>query len=140
MSTLLQVMDVTKIYRNQPKPSLDHVSFEVTQGEFLGIIGVSGSGKTTILNVLSTIDVPTSGHIIMGKKHIEKLGPEQSADFRKNNLGFIFQEYFLLDSLTVRENIAVLLTLLHKSVQEIDRNVKDNLNNSVNLVFYQRKP
>ncbi len=66
----------------------------------------------------------------MGKKHIEKLGPEQSADFRKNNLGFIFQEYFLLDSLTVRENIAVLLTLLHKSVQEIDRNVKDNLNNN----------
>lgn len=67
MSTLLQVMDVTKIYRNQPKPSLDHVSFEVTQGEFLGIIGTSGSGKTTLLNVLSTIDVPTSGHIIMGK-------------------------------------------------------------------------
>lgn len=93
-------------------------------------MGTSGSGKTTLLNVLSTIDVPTSGHIIMGKKHIEKLGPEQSADFRKNNLGFIFQEYFLLDSLTVRENIAVLLTLLHKSVQEIDRNVKDNLNNN----------
>lgn len=71
MSTLLQVMDVTKIYRNQPKPSLDHVSFEVTQGEFLGIIGASGSGKTTLLNVLSTIDVPTSGHIIMGKTHIK---------------------------------------------------------------------
>lgn len=105
MSTLLQVMDVTKVYKNQPKPGLDHVSFKVAQGEFLGIMGASGSGKTTLLNVLSTIDVPTSGHIIMGKTHIEKLGQGQAADFRKNNLGFIFQEYFLLDSLTVRENI-----------------------------------
>lgn len=125
MSTLLQVMDVTKIYKNQPKPGLDHVSFEVKQGEFLGIMGASGSGKTTLLNVLSTIDIPTSGHIIMGKTHIEKLGQGQAADFRKNNLGFIFQEYYLLDSLTVRENIAVPLTLLHKPAQEIDRKVKE---------------
>ena len=125
MSTLLQVMDVTKVYKNQPKPGLDHVSFKVAQGEFLGIMGASGSGKTTLLNVLSTIDVPTSGHIIMGKTHIEKLGQGQAADFRKNNLGFIFQEYFLLDSLTVRENIAVPLTLLHKPANEIDRKVKE---------------
>ena len=125
MSTLLQVMDVTKVYKNQPKPGLDHVSFKVAQGEFLGIMGASGSGKTTLLNVLSTIDVPTSGHIIMGKTHIEKLGQGQAADFRKNNLGFIFQEYFLLDSLTVRENIAVPLTLLHKPAKEIDRKVNE---------------
>lgn len=125
MSTLLQVKNITKIYPNQPKPGLDNVSFEVTQGEFLGIMGASGSGKTTLLNVLSTIDVPTNGHIVMGKNHIEKLGQRQAADFRKNNLGFIFQEYFLLDSLTVRENIAVPLTLLHKPAQEIDRKVKE---------------
>lgn len=125
MDPLLQVVDVTKIYKNQPKPGLDHVSFEVEQGEFLGIMGASGSGKTTLLNVLSTIDVPTSGHIIMGKTSIEKLGQGQAADFRKNNLGFIFQEYFLLDSLTVRENIAVPLTLLHKPAQEIDQKVKE---------------
>ncbi len=125
MSTLLQVKNITKIYPNQPKPGLDNISFEVAQGEFLGIMGASGSGKTTLLNVLSTIDVPTNGHIVMGKTYIEKLGQRQAADFRKNNLGFIFQEYFLLDSLTVRENIAVPLTLLHKPTQEIDRKVKE---------------
>ena len=125
MSILLQVKNITKIYPNQPKPGLDNISFEVAQGEFLGIMGASGSGKTTLLNVLSTIDVPTNGHIVMGKTHIEKLGQRQAADFRKNNLGFIFQEYFLLDSLTVRENIAVPLTLLHKPAQEIDRKVKE---------------
>ena len=125
MSILLQVKNITKIYPNQPKPGLDNISFEVAQGEFLGIMGASGSGKTTLLNVLSTIDVPTNGHIVMGKTHIEKLGQRQAADFRKNNLGFIFQEYFLLDSLTVRENIAVPLTLLHKPTQEIDRKVKE---------------
>lgn len=125
MSTLLQVTDVTKVYKNQPRPGLEHVSFEVNEGEFLGIMGASGSGKTTLLNVLSTIDAPTSGDISMGKIKIQKLNQTQAADFRKNNLGFIFQEYFLLDSLTVQENIAVPLTLLHKPAREIDVKVKE---------------
>ena len=103
MGVLLQVTDVTKIYANQPKPGLDGVCFEVNEGEFLGIMGASGSGKTTLLNVLSTIDTPTSGKITMGRTNIQKLNQTQAADFRKNNLGFIFQEYFLLDSLTVQE-------------------------------------
>lgn len=125
MSTLLKVMNVTKVYKNQPKPGLDHVSFDVEQGEFLGIMGASGSGKTTLLNVLSTIDVPTSGSMIMGKTHIENQGQRQAADFRKKNLGFIFQEYFLLDSLTVRENIAVPLALLRRPAKEIDKKVTE---------------
>lgn len=125
MSTLLEVKDITKIYPNQPKPGLDHVSFEVMQGEFLGIMGASGSGKTTLLNVLSTIDIPTSGSICMGEEKIQELSQTQAADFRKNNLGFIFQEYFLLDSLTVQENIAVPLTLLHESAKTIDKKVME---------------
>ncbi len=125
MGTLLRVAELTKVYKNQPKPGLDHVSFEVNQGEFLGIMGASGSGKTTLLNVLSTIDVPTSGNISMGTTKIQELNQTQAADFRKNNLGFIFQEYFLLDSLTVHENIAVPLTLLHKPAREIDAKVKE---------------
>ena len=95
------------------------------QGEFLGIMGASGSGKTTLLNVLSTIDIPTSGSIRMGGKKIQELSQTQAADFRKNNLGFIFQEYFLLDSLTVQENIAVPLTLLHESAKTIDKKVME---------------
>ena len=70
MSTLLQVNDITKIYQAQPKPGLDHVSFDVMQGEFLGIMGASGSGKTTLLNILSTIDTPTSGSINKDKQPI----------------------------------------------------------------------
>lgn len=125
MSTLLRVTNVTKTYENQPKPSLDHVSFEVAEGEFLGIMGASGSGKTTLLNVLSTIDLPTGGDILINQTMMQKLSHSQAADFRKNNLGFIFQEYFLLDSLSVHENIAVPLTLLHQSAKEIDAKVKE---------------
>ena len=125
MSTLLQVENITKAYKNQAKPGLDHVSFEVGKGEFLGIMGASGSGKTTLLNVLSTIDTPTEGAICMGKTQIQGLRQKEAADFRKNHLGFIFQEYFLLDSLTVRENIAIPLALLHKPAQEIDHRVEE---------------
>lgn len=123
MSVLLQATDVTKIYPNQPKPGLDHVSFAVNHGEFLGIMGASGSGKTTLLNVLSTIDRPTEGNILMQNAQIQKLSQAQAADFRKKNLGFIFQEYFLLDSLTIRENIAVPLALLRRPAKEIDTEV-----------------
>lgn len=125
MSTLLKATEVTKIYKNQTRPGLDHVSFEVKKGEFLGIMGASGSGKTTLLNVLSTIDVPTSGDISMENVEIQKLNQTKAADFRKKNLGFIFQEYFLLDSLTVQENIAVPLTLLHTPTNVIDAKVRD---------------
>lgn len=99
MCTLLKVTDVTKIYKNQTRPGLDPVSFEVEKGEFLGIMGASGSGKTTLLNVLSTIDPPTGGDISMGNVKIQKLNPTKAADFRKNNLGFIFQDGQIISEL-----------------------------------------
>lgn len=119
MTTLLKAKEVVKIYNKNQRPALNKVSLEVEDGEFIAIMGASGSGKTTLLNVLSTIDSITSGDIIINDVNINELNDNCATDFRKSNLGFIFQEYFLLDSLTVEENIAVSLTLLHKSPEEI---------------------
>lgn len=120
MTTLLEAKEVTKIYKKSQRPSLNKVSFRVTEGEFIGIMGASGSGKTTLLNVLSTIDTPTSGDIWISDVNLKNLGNTSAADFRKDNLGFIFQEYFLLDSLTIRENISVPLTLQKLPHQKIE--------------------
>lgn len=121
MSALLKAKEVTKIYEKAQKPSLDNVSFSVENGEFISIMGASGSGKTTLLNVLSTIDTPTGGEIRINGTDLKKLSTTAAADFRKTDLGFIFQEYFLLDSLTIRENIAVPLVLLKMPPEKIEK-------------------
>lgn len=123
MSILLSANKVTKIYHQNQRPGLDHISFQVESGEFIGIMGASGSGKTTLLNVLSTIDAPTSGEITIHDIPVNSLSDRMAADFRRDHLGFIFQEYFLLDSLTVRENIAVPLTLKKMSPVHIENEV-----------------
>lgn len=120
MTVLLKAREVTKIYGQSGRPGLDKVSFRVSEGEFIGIMGASGSGKTTLLNVLSTIDTPTGGDIWIKNVNLKKLNRAAAADFRKNNIGFIFQEYFLLDSLTIRENISVPLTLLKLPPEDIE--------------------
>lgn len=125
MSELLCVKNITKIYQKGQMPGLDRVSFDVREGEFVGIMGASGSGKTTLLNVLSTIDKPTNGEIKIKGISINGLKENAAADFRSDNIGFIFQEYFLLQSLTVRENIAVPLTLKKMNAQEIDQKVEN---------------
>lgn len=125
MHTILNVRDVTKVYKKGQTPSLHHVSFQVTEGEFIGIMGASGSGKTTLLNVLSTIDKPTAGDVYLNKVNLNSLGDAQAADFRRDHLGFIFQEYFLLDSLTIRENISVPLTLKRLPPQKIEAMVNE---------------
>lgn len=124
MCTILKVNNVTKVYTNNQKPSLNKVSFRVSEGEFIGIMGASGSGKTTLLNVLSTIDKPTSGDVWINNVNLNSLNDTDSADFRRDHLGFVFQEYFLLDSLTIRENISVPLTLQKLSPQKIEQRVE----------------
>ena len=124
MRTVLKVKDITKIYSKGQKPSLDRVSFEVDEGEFIGIMGASGSGKTTLLNVLSTIDKATNGEVYINDVNLKSLNDTHSADFRRDNLGFIFQEYFLLDSLTIQENIAVPLTLQKLPPKKIESKIK----------------
>ncbi|KYZ68243.1 ABC transporter ATP-binding protein [Bacillus sp. GZT] len=120
MNALVSARNVTKIYNKNQLPGLNKVSFDIQAGEFVGVMGASGSGKTTLLNILSTIDTPTDGDVFINGINIQTLNNNKSADFRKNYLGFIFQEYFLLNSLTVKENIAVPLTLLKKSPKEIE--------------------
>lgn len=124
MATILEAKEVTKTYEKAGRPSLRRVSFRVDEGEFIGIMGASGSGKTTLLNVLSTIDTPTSGDIWINGVNLKKLNNTSAADFRKDNLGFIFQEYFLLDSLTIRENISVPLTLQKLPPKKIEDMVR----------------
>ena len=128
MATLLKANEVTKIYVKGQRPSLNKVSFNVAESEFIAIMGASGSGKTTLLNVLSTIDTPTSGSIVINGVNLKQLSDTGAADFRRDNLGFIFQEYFLLDSLTIRENISVPLTLQklpHKKIEKMVRSLAE---------------
>ena len=124
MATLLKAKEVTKIYAKAQRPSLNKVSFDVSEGEFIGIMGASGSGKTTLLNVLSTIDTPTGGDIWISGVNLRQLRGASAADFRRDNLGFIFQEYFLLDSLTIQENISVPLTLQKLPPKKIESMVR----------------
>lgn len=124
MSALLEAKEVTKIYARAQHPSLNRVSFSVAKSEFIAIMGASGSGKTTLLNVLSTIDTPTSGNITIDGVNIKNLSDSGAADFRRDKLGFIFQEYLLLDSLTIFENIAVPLTLQKLPPKKIENMVR----------------
>jgi len=102
---------------------IDHISFSVRKGEFLGIMGASGSGKTTLLNCISTIDTVTSGHIYVEEKDITALHGAQLADFRGKKLGFIFQNFNLLDTLTAYENISLALSIAGTKPGEIEQRI-----------------
>lgn len=123
MNELIRVCDIEKYYGNSNNitKAVDRVSFTVEEGEFIGIMGASGSGKTTLLNMISTIDHVTSGHIYYGRTDITELSESRLADFRKENLGFVFQDFNLLDTLTIEENITLAMTLHKKSKKEIQR-------------------
>lgn len=125
MESLLQVNHIEKTYGKGDTTfkALDGVSFTIDHGEFVGIMGPSGAGKSTLLNVLATIDTPTAGDILVDGKNIATLDEEALSDFRRDHLGFIFQDYNLLDSLTVRENILLPLAVSKTSVKETRQQV-----------------
>ena len=126
MTKVVQVDNVTKVYgkRDEKKyEALKGITFDVEQGEFVGIMGASGSGKTTLLNILSTLDKPTSGKVLINGRNITDLNKNQMADFRGQEIGFIFQDFNLLDNLTNRENIALPLSLQYVKSREIEPKV-----------------
>lgn len=126
METILQVQQIGKIYGNKGSvtKAIEDISFSVTKGEFVGIMGPSGSGKTTLLNCISTIDTVTNGSILIGSQEITKMKSSQLSRFRREQLGFIFQDFNLLDTLTAYENIALPLTIQRTSPKKIETRIK----------------
>ena len=118
---LLNVVEIEKYYgtRNNLKKALDRVSFSVNSGDFVSIMGASGSGKTTLLNCISTIDSVSSGHIYLGEQDLTTISSAKMAAFRRENLGFIFQDFNLLEPLTIEENISLPLSIKGIPVKEI---------------------
>ena len=127
MDKILEVKQIEKYYGNKTNltKAIDNISFSVDKGEFVGIMGASGSGKTTLLNCISTIDKVTSGHIVVGEEDITNLKGNKLNKFRREELGFIFQDFNLLDTLTCYENIALALTIQKVKPQEIDKKVNE---------------
>lgn len=123
---VLEVRALSKIYEGKiATKALDHVEFRIEKGDFVGIMGPSGSGKTTLLNVISTIDEPTSGEVILNGQNPHRMDKQQMALFRRHELGFIFQHFNLLDTLTAEENMVLPLTLDGVPVREMKARAKE---------------
>lgn len=141
---LLKIDNIEKYYgsRSGLTKAINNISFDVSKGEFVAIMGASGSGKTTLLNCISTIDRVTSGHIYMQGEDITKLKGNALNRFRREELGFIFQDFNLLDTLTAYENIALSLSIQDKSYQDMDKLIKETakklgITNILNKYPYQ---
>lgn len=122
---MLEVKNIEKYYgsKNNVTKALDRVSFTVEDGEFMAIMGASGSGKTTLLNCISTIDTVSAGNILLDGESIAELPAGKLAQFRRERLGFVFQDFNLLDTLTVEENIGLALSLNHSDSRAVQEQV-----------------
>lgn len=127
MEEILRLEHIQKYYGNQGSitKAINDISFSVNAGEFVGIMGASGSGKTTLLNCISTIDTVSAGHIFLDGIDVTELKEKEVARFRRENLGFVFQDFNLLDTLTISENIALALTINNVPIGQIDGKVSE---------------
>lgn len=125
---ILEAKNITKVYGNKrggmQVKALDKFSISIEEGEFVGVMGPSGSGKTTLLNILATIDTPSTGELLINKTNPVQLSEKKAALFRRKELGFIFQDFNLLDSLSIEENIILPLALDKVGVKEIEKRVQ----------------
>ena len=127
MNEVLKIEHLKKYYGNSNNitKAVDDITFNIKEGEFVAIMGASGSGKTTLLNTIATIDNVTSGHIYVGGIDITTLKEKDVANFRKDNLGFVFQDFNLLDTLSIGENIAMSLVINGENPEVVDKKVND---------------
>ena len=144
MNTILKLEHIQKYYGNEGNitKAIKDISFSVEAGEFLGIMGASGSGKTTLLNCISTIDTVSAGHIFLEGTDITEIKPKSLARFRRENLGFVFQDFNLLDTLTISENIALALAINKVPAGSVESRILDiagklNISDILNKYPYQ---
>lgn len=136
--SILQTIDLKKYYGVQPNVTraLDGVNFSVENGEFVAIVGTSGSGKSTLLNMIGGLDTPTSGSVIVGRDNLSKLNDDQLTIFRRQRIGFIFQNYNLVPILSVYENIVLPVDL---NGDRVDRAFLENILDMLNLKGLEKK-
>ncbi|GCD12967.1 ABC transporter ATP-binding protein [Clostridium tagluense] len=122
MENVLVARNLKKVYgsRGNVYTALNDINLEIKEGEFIGIMGPSGAGKTTLLNIISTIDKPTSGVVTIDKEDLAKMNEDKLASFRRDKLGFIFQDFNLLDTLTLKENVVLPLALARVNIKDIE--------------------
>lgn len=144
MNTILKLEHIQKYYGNEGNitKAIKDISFSVAAGEFLGIMGASGSGKTTLLNCISTIDTVSAGHIHLEGTDVTEIKPKALARFRRENLGFVFQDFNLLDTLTISENIALALAINKTPAAEVEPRILEiakslNISDILNKYPYQ---
>ena len=127
MSTILKLEHIQKYYGSEGNltKAIKDISFSVEEGEFLGIMGASGSGKTTLLNCISTIDTVSAGHIYLRGTDVTEIPPKDLARFRRENLGFVFQDFNLLDTLTISENIALALAINQAPAAQVEPRIAE---------------
>ena len=140
MKEVLKLEHIQKYYGNGGNitKAIQDISFSVQEGEFVGIMGASGSGKTTLLNCISTIDTVSAGHIHLDGTDVTEINEKQIARFRRENLGFVFQDFNLLDTLTISENIALALTINKVPAGEIDGRVQE-MSSKLNITDILKK-
>ena len=125
---LLEVKNLKKVYSTRfggaPVQALTNVNFSVEKGEYIAIMGESGSGKTTLLNILAALDKPTNGDVILNGKSILTINEKEISAFRRDNLGFVFQDFNLLDTFSIQDNIFLPLVLMGNNYDEMNNKLK----------------